>query len=175
MSCATSVTPKFLNGAWQQYLKPLSSPENDVQIWIANVDSNSPEEIDQLLASLTLQSVSARRSFASSKIDVATLSLTACFALFLRRLLAVLQKRSSSKNLRWQNRNSSKGARSATPEVQSFSRRRLGVDRSLLESRAGNGFGIVESLPDDEQSLSQLAARVLSNASSKLGTQFQIR
>jgi hypothetical protein len=52
MTCATPVNPAFSNGAWQQHLTPLLSPENGIQIWIAHLDSFLPEEVERLFGSL---------------------------------------------------------------------------------------------------------------------------
>lgn len=163
MSCATSVNPKSSNGAWQQYLKPVSSPENGIRIWIANVDSNSPEEIDHLLASLdpSERQRAAQFHFEQDRrryiVAHGVLRLVLAETLGCSPKTLVLEKSVQAKPELRQSEHDQRRLKFNLSHAAGWAliavcwNRELGMD---LES--------AESLPGDEQSLSQLAARVLS-------------
>lgn len=162
MSCATSVNPKTFSGAWQ-HLKPLSSPESGVQIWISNLDSFSPQEIEHLFNSLD---ASERRHAAQFRFKRDQHRYVAAHGL-LRLALAetlgcpaatlVLEKSARGKPQLRQSELDQRRLKFNLSHAAGWALAAIGWDREL-----GVDLESAESLPDDEQSLSKLAARVLS-------------
>src|SRR4029077_13786801 len=64
MNCAAST--ETILGA-RQHLKPLSSPESDVQIWVAHLDSISSKEIEHFVASLDTSERRRAKKFHSTQ------------------------------------------------------------------------------------------------------------
>lgn len=163
MSCATSVNPKSSNGAWQQYLKPVSSPENRIQIWIANVDSNSPEEIDHLLASLDASERQRAAQFHFEQDRRRYIVAHGLLRLVLAETLGcspktlVLEKSPHGKPELRQSEHDERRLMFNLSHAAGWALIAIGWDRQL-----GVDLEAAESLPDDDQSLSKLAARVLS-------------
>jgi 4'-phosphopantetheinyl transferase len=163
MSCATSVNPTLSSGTWQQYLKPVSSPENGIQIWIASVDCISQEEIDHLLASLD---ASERQSAVQFHFDQDRRRYIVAHGL-LRLVLAetlgcspetlVLEKSTHGKPELRQSEHEERHLMFNFSHAVGWALIAIGWDRQL-----GVDLETAESLPDDDQSLFKLAARVLS-------------
>jgi 4'-phosphopantetheinyl transferase len=160
MSCASSskISPEV-----RQQLKLLSSPENGVQIWIAHLDSISSREIEHFFESLDLSERSRAEKFRSVQDRHRYIAAHGFLRLALGEILGrpanalVLEESSQGKPEFSQNEHDNRRLKfnlshSAGWALIAISwNRELGVD---LES--------AESLVDDNESLSKLAARILS-------------
>jgi 4'-phosphopantetheinyl transferase len=165
MSCATSANPQtFLNEGWQQHVKRLSSPESDIQIWIANVDSISPEEIEHLLTSLNASERKHAAQFRSKRDQHRYVAAHGLLRLALGRTLGcpattlVLEKSAQGKPELRQSEDDGRRLTFNLSHSAGWALIAIGWDRQL-----GVDLETTESLPDDDESLSKLAASVLSD------------
>jgi 4'-phosphopantetheinyl transferase len=160
MSFATS--PEIISGA-RQHLKPLSSPDSDVRIWIAHLDSISSREIEHFFEPLDSSERTRAEKFHSMQDRHRYVAAHGLLRLALGEMLGcpanatVLEKSAQGK-----------------PQLQFSERdeRRLKFNLSHAASRAliavswdrelGIDLESAESLPDDNESLSKLAAGILS-------------
>jgi 4'-phosphopantetheinyl transferase len=161
MSCAASLNSKTSSAA-RQHLKPLSSPESDVQIWIAHLDSISPKEIEHFVESLDTSERSHAERFRSKQDRHRYIAAHGFLRLALGEILGrpanalVLEESAQGKPELRQGEHDQRRLKFNLSHAAGWTliaigwRRELGID---LES--------VEALPADE-SLGKLAARVLS-------------
>ncbi len=162
MNCGVYLKPETLSGA-RQHFQSLSSPESGVQLWIAHLDSFSPDEITQLFGSLDSSERTRAEQFYLKRDRHRYVAAHGLLRLGLAGILdcspaaLVLEKSAQGK-----------------PEVQKRARdqRKLKFNLShaagwaLIATSWDRELGVdlesPESLPTDEQALSKLAARVLS-------------
>ncbi len=159
------MTATFLNleEATLAHLKPLSSPESGIQIWLANVDSISPQEIKHLFALLDASEHDRVGRFRSKqdrdRYVAAHGLLRAALAETLGRpaRTLVLEKSARGKPQLRPSGHDNRRPKFNFSHASAWALIAIGYNREL-----GVDLESPESLPDDEQSLSKLAARVLS-------------
>jgi 4'-phosphopantetheinyl transferase len=160
MSC--TVSPQIFSEARQQ-LKPLSSPERGVQIWIAHLDSISPTDVQCLFDSLDSAERSRAEAFHSPKdrhryvaahgfLRFAVGEALGCSANKL-----VFEKSPHEKPQLQSNEHDTRRLKFNLSRAAGWTLIAIGWNREL-----GVDLESAESLPDDDDSLSKLAARILS-------------
>jgi 4'-phosphopantetheinyl transferase len=160
MSCA--ISPETFS-AVRQYLKPLSSPESDVQIWIAHLDSISTKEIERLVESLDTSERSRAEKFRSKQDRHRYVTAHGLLRLALGETLRrpanalVLEKSGDGKPQLRQSPHDERRLKFNLSHAAGWALIAIGWDREL-----GADLESAESLPKDDESLSKLAARVLS-------------
>ena len=163
MTCVTSVISAFSNGAWQQHLTPLLSPENGIQIWIAHLDSFLPGEVERLFGSLDASERMRAAQFHSLQNRHRYVAAHGLLRLTLARILGcpvttlVLEKSAQGKPELRQSEHDQRRVKFNLSHAAGWALIAIRWDRQL-----GVDLETTESLPDDEQSLSKLAASVLS-------------
>jgi 4'-phosphopantetheinyl transferase len=159
MSCAPS--PESSSRA-RQHLKPLPSPEPDVRIWIAHLDSISPKETEHLFESLDMSERSRAKKFHSSQDRHRYIAAHGLLRFALGETLGraanalVLEKSAQGKPQLPQN-SDERHLKFNLSHASGWALIATGWDREL-----GVDLESAGSLPDDDESLSKLAARVLS-------------
>lgn len=161
MTCAISVNPK--ETALHRHLKPLSSPENGVQIWIAELDSVSRDEIKRLFASLDASEHTRAEEFRSKQDRHRYVAAHGLLRLALGEILGrpantlLLERFAQEKPKLRQSERAERSLKFNLSHAAGWALIAIGWDREL-----GVDLESAKSLPDDEQSLFKLAARVLS-------------
>jgi 4'-phosphopantetheinyl transferase len=162
MNCAAST--ETISEA-RQRLKPLSSPESDVQIWVAHLDSVSPKETEHFVEFLDTSERNRAEKFRSMQDRHRYVSAHG----FLRLVLGEALGRPANALV-------FEESAQGKPELRKspHDERRLKFNLShaagwvLIAISWDHELGIdlesPESLPDDDESLSKLAARVLSTS-----------
>jgi 4'-phosphopantetheinyl transferase len=161
MNCPTS--PEIFSAA-RQHLKPVSSPEGDVQIWIAHLDSISPKEIEHFFESFDTSERERAEKFRSRQDRHRYIAAHGLLRLILGEALGspanALPFEKSAQGKPQLRKSESDGRRLQfnLSHASGWALIAIGWDREL-----GVDLESAESLPDDDESLTKLAARVLSN------------
>jgi 4'-phosphopantetheinyl transferase len=160
MNCAAST--ETILGA-RQHLKPLSSPESDVQIWVAHLDSISSKEIEHFVASLDTLERRRAEKFHSTQDRHRYVAAHGLLRFVLGETLGrpanalVLEKSTEGKPQLRQSRHDERRLKFNLSHAASWELIAIGWNREL-----GVDLESPKSLPDDDDSLSQLATTVFS-------------
>jgi 4'-phosphopantetheinyl transferase len=168
MSCASS--PKISSQVRQQ-LKLLSSPENDVQIWIAHLDSISSREIEHFFEALDSSERTRAENFRSMQDRHRYAAAHGFLRLALGEMLGrpanaiALEKSAQGKPQLQSSENDERRLKFNLSHAGGWALIAISWDREL-----GVDLESAESLPDDNESLSKLAARILSKRELEIWT-----
>jgi 4'-phosphopantetheinyl transferase len=161
MSCATS--PEIFSGA-RRHLQPLSSPERDVQVWIVHLDSISPKEAERFFESLDTSERSRAEKFRVAQDRHRYVAAHGFLRLALGEALGcpanaiVFEKSEDGKpELRQSKDDAERRLKFNLSHAAGCALIAIDWDREL-----GVDLESVGSLPPDNESLTKLAARVLS-------------
>jgi 4'-phosphopantetheinyl transferase len=160
MSCASS--PK-ISSEVRRHLKQLSSPENGVQIWIAHLDSISSREIERFFEPLDSSERTRAENFRSIRDRHRYAAAHGLLRLALGEMLGcpanaiVLEKSPEGKPQLRPNESDDRRLKFNLSHAGGWALIAISWDREL-----GVDLESAESLPDDDESLSKLAARILS-------------
>lgn len=160
MNCATS--PEIFS-AVRQHLKSLSSPESGVQVWIAHLDSISPTAIEHFFESLDTSERGRAEKFRSKQDRHRYVAAHGFLRLAIGETLGcsanalVLEKSAQGKPQLRQSPHDERRLKFNLSHAASWALIAIDWDRKL-----GVDLESAESLPDGDESLTKLAARVLS-------------